>query len=412
MIKRLFVFVLFGLSASAQALELVSPPGLLPTEIARSSLEQDPSVAAARLGLNVALEEAGILDKSPYEWIARATGQQRRVENGNNYNEWSVVIERGIRLPGKATADRNLGNLTIEQSQAIYGEALHEAARELIALWLDWLAAENAHKLAEENLQSVQESLAAVEKRVRAGDASKLDVNIAQAELAEQKRLANDTKTQASATWSRLSTRFPQVKREVTLLPMPALIGEDTAAWRERILSESDELKIAQLKLRIAQANADRAYTNKLPDPTIGLHTASEVGGRERISGITLSIPIPGGLRDSHSAKAISEVEVSRQEVEKTKRELESLIASAFVTAQGTYDSVQISMDGTSSMQKNASLMQRAYSLGEAELQALLLSRRQSTAAMNNLLQSQVAALKAYYGLLVDAHLIWDLAHD
>ena len=58
------------------------------------------------------------------------------------------------------------------------------------------LAAESARKLSERNLQSVQESLAAVEKRVRAGDASKLDANIARAELAEQRRLENDAKTQ------------------------------------------------------------------------------------------------------------------------------------------------------------------------------------------------------------------------
>lgn len=411
MIKRLFIS-LFVLSTSAQALEPLSPPGLLPTEIARPLLEQDPSVAAARAGLNVALEEAGILDKSPYEWVARATGQQRKVRNDNNYNEWSLGIEHGIRLPSKATIDRNLGKLTIEESQAAYGEALHEAARELMTLWLDWLVAENAHQLVENNLQSVRENLTSVEKRVRAGDASKLDVNIAQAELAEQKRLANDAKTLASVYWSRLSTRYPGIKREMILLPKAALIVEDTTRWKDRIMSESDELKVVQAKMRIAQLNADRARANEAPDPTLGLHTASEVGGRERISGITFSIPIPGGLRNSRTAKANSEVEVFREEVEITRRELESAIASAFVNAQGAYESVQIAEEGTATMQENASLMQRAYSLGEAELQALLMSRRQATAAMNNLLQAQATALKAYYGLLVDAHLIWDLAHD
>ena len=63
-------------------------------------------------------------------------------------------------------------------------------------------------------------------------------------------------------------------------------------------------------------------------------------------------------------------------------------------------------------MQENARLMQRAYALGEAELQALLLARRQATTALSNTLQAQAAALKGYYGLLVDAHLIWDLEHD
>ena len=105
-------------------------------------------------------------------------------------------------------------------------------------------------------------------------------------------------------------------------------------------------------------------------------------------------------------------MEVSRQEIELKKRQLETGIESALVTARGAYDSLQIANEGAASMQENAALMQRAYALGEAELQVLLLARRQATAAMNNALQAQVTALKTYYGLLVDAHLIWDLEHD
>lgn len=388
------------------------PPGLLPTEIARPLLEQDPGVAAARAGLEVALQEAGILGKSPYEWIPRFTGQQRRVESGPAYNEWNVGIERTIRLPGKAAADRNLGNAVIEAAEARYGEALHEAARELMALWVDWLAAEHARALAENNLQSVQESLTTVEKRVRAGDAAKLDASIARAELIEQRRLHNDAKTQASAAWSRLSTRFPGVNPEVMTLPTPLPIREDVAFWRDRILAQSDEFKVVQAQMRTAQSYAERARADKIPDPTLGVYTASEIGGRERFFGVMISIPISGGVRDSRHAKAIAAVEVLRQEVQLKQRQLETEIAGAVANARGAYDSLQIANEGAAAMQENAGLMQRAYALGEAELQALLLARRQAIAAMNNALQAQGTALKVYYGLLVDAHLIWELDHD
>lgn len=412
MMIRLLQIGLLTISGTALAVQPVNPPGLLPTEIARPLLERDPGVAAARAGLDVALQEAGILDKSPYEWTTRATGQQRRLENGPRYNEWNIGIERTIRLPGKAAADRNLGKASVEESQARYGEALHESARELMASWVDWLAAERARELAENSLQSAQASLAAVEKRVRAGDASKLDLGIVRAELADQRRMDNDAKTQAFAAWSRLSTRFPGVKRQAMALPVPLPIGEDAAFWRERILAQSDELKVVQTQMLMAQAHAERARADKTPDPTLGVYTASEAGGTERIGGIMISIPIPGGARDSRSAKAIAVVEVSRREIELKKRQLETGIASAVVTARGAYDSLQIANEGAAAMQENATLMQRAYELGEAELQALLLARRQATAATNNTLQAQVTALKAYYGLLVDAHLIWDMAHD
>jgi len=412
MMIRLFMMGLLIVPGAVLAMQPVTPPGLLPTEISRPLLEQDPGVAAARAGLDVALRDAGILEQSPYEWAARASGQQRRLDSGPHYNEWSVGIERTFRLPGKAAADRNLGKAGIEESKARYGEALHESARELIALWVEWLAAERAHSLTQVSLQSIQASQAAVEKRVRAGDASKLDLSIARAELAEQRRMDVDAKTQATAAWARLSTRFPGIKRQAMALPMPLEIAADAAMWRDRILDQNDELKVIKLQIQKALAHAERTRADKTPDPTLGGYTASEIGGRERIYGVMLSVPIPGRVRDARQAKAIAAVDVSRQEAELKQRELETAIASAVATAQGAYASLQIAHEGAASMEENAALMQRAYALGEADLQAMLLARRQAIAAANSALQAQVSALRAYYGLLVDAHLIWELDHD
>ena len=406
---RLLLASLIMVAGSAYALQPPSVPGLLPTEIARPLLEQDPRVASARAGLEVARQEASILNKSPYEWTGKALGQRRSLDTGPRYREWNVGVERTIRLPGKGSADRNIGRATIEESEARYGEALHESARELVSLWVDWLAAERGRELAASNFVAVQENLKAVDKRTRAGDASKLDLNFANAELAEQKRMDNDARTQASAAWARLSTRFPGINRQSVLLPSPMLIAENDALWRDRIIAESYELKVVQTQLGIAQAQADRARADRVPDPTFGVYTASEVGGRERISGVTISIPLPGGLRDSRSSKALAAVEMARNAVDLKKRELETEIASALVTARGTYESLQIANEGALAMQENAKLVQRAYALGEGDLQTLLLARRQTTAAANSALLAHVGALKAYYGLLIDAHLIWGL---
>ena len=407
----LLLMAVLSFAAYAQA----QPPeaqGLLPTNVARALLEQDPSVAAARAGLEVARQEAGILDRSPYEWTAKVLGQRRTLQDGPAYHEWNVGVERPLRLPGKAAADRDIGKAAVEEGEARYGEALHEAARELLTLWLDWLHAERGLELAGANRQSAQENLAAVEQRARAGDASKLDVSLAQAELAEQRRTDNDAKTQAAVSWARLHARFPGISRQFALLPAPLPLAEGLGFWRDRILSQSDELKIAQALWQRAQAQAGRMRAEKTPDPTVGIYTASEIGGRERITGVSISIPIPGGQRDSRADKALHSVEVMRQEVELKKRQLEAEIASAVATTEGAYESLQIAETGAAAMQDNARLMQRAYSLGEADLQALLSARRQATAAAQNALLARIAALKGYYLLLVDAHLVWDLAHE
>lgn len=410
--KTLLFMALSAMVMTAQAASGPQTPGLLPTPIARSLIDQDPGVAAARAGLDVARQEASILERSPYEWNTKLSGQRRAVQNGPRYQEWNVGIERTLRMPGKATADRNIGKATIDESEARYGDAVHETARELLSLWLDWLHADNAYSLAQANGQSAQGNLDAVQKRTRAGDAARLDVSLAQAELAEQRRLATDAKTQASVAWARLHARFPGFDRQFMILPTALPIEQDVQFWRVRILEQSDELKTAEALLRRASAQVDRAQADKTPDPTIGAYTASEVGGRERITGISISIPFPGGQRNDRAIQAVQSAEVTRQEAERVRRQLEADIDSNVATAQGTYESLQIAETGAAAMQDNAKLMQRAYSLGEADLQALLTAQRQAIAATQNALAARTAALKSYYLLLIDAHLVWDMDHD
>lgn len=398
------------LSTAAHAAPEV--PGLLPTSVARPLLEQDPSVAAARALLEAARLEAGILGRSPYEWTVRLSSQRRSLETGPRYNEWNATIEKPWRLPGKAAADDNLGQATVAEGEARFGEALHEAARELASLWIDWIGAERARALAESIRGAAQENLAAVDKRVRAGDASRLDLNFAEGELAEQRRAANEANTQASVALARMQARFPAIPSTPLPLATPMALAENADFWRRRILETSDTVKLAEAQWQRARALAQRARAERTPDPTVGLYTASEIGGRERIVGITVSVPLPGGQRSRRADKAIHSVEAARQEVERKKRELDAEVAAAVANAEGTFRGVEIAEAGAAAMRTSAGLMQRAYSLGEADLQALLTVRRQATAAENHALAARIAALKAHFLLLIDAHLVWNLDHD
>ncbi len=408
---RGLLFALFLLPIGVNAASTVNPMGLLPTEVARLLIEQDPSVAAARAGLEVALQEANILDSSPYEWTLYAISQRRRIDNAPRSNEWNFGVERTLRLPGKASADRTIGEVTVEESQARYGDALLSTGRELMTSWVDWLVAERALELSEANLQATRTGLEAVEKRERAGDASKLELSIARAEMAEQRRASIEAKTQAWSAWSHLSSRFVGVKQQRIDLPSPVLIDDTGTFWRDRILAQSDELKLSKTQIRLAQANAERARSDKIPDPTLGFYSASEARNTERISGITISIPLPGESRSARSDKAIASATMARHEALLKQRQIEAQTASAVVMAKGSFESLQIANEGATAMQENAALTQRAYALGEADLQTMLTARRQATAANNTALQARAAALKAYYGLLIDAHLIWDLEH-
>lgn len=397
---------------TAQAAPVPATPGLLPTPLVRTLLEQDPEVAAGRSGRDVLHQDAGMQQASPYEWTAKLSTQRRAIEAGPRYKEWNAGLERTIRLPAKAGADRKIADAMQEEGNARYGEALHETARALLTLWIDWASAEQAQALASQHVGASQENLAIVEKRVKAGDAARLDASVAQAELAEQRRAALEARTAANVAWARLHARFPAFPRDFASMPTPVPLNADDAFWRERIMSESDDLKVAQAQLGRALAQGERARADKLPDPTVGIYTASEVGGRERITGVSLSMPIPGAQRSGRADRAVHAAEMSRQEVELKKRGLEAEIGAAIASAQGAYEGWQAGEEGAVAMKDNQRLMQRAYSLGEADLQSLLAARRQAATAAQGALTAKAAAARAYYMLLVDAHLVWDLDHE
>lgn len=410
--KHLFLLILSGLFVPVYAAEAPETPGLLPTPIVLNLIDQDPGVMAARAGLEVARQEANILERSPYEWNARLTGQRRTVQNGPDYREWNVGLERTVRLPGKAKADRNIGKATVDEADARYANARHEAARDLLTMWLEWLQADAGYGLAQSNGRAAEGNLGAVQKRVRAGDAARLDAGLALAELAEQRRLTSEAKTQAAVAWARLHGRFPGFDRQLAAMPTVSPLQRDAQYWRLRIREQSDELKAAEAQWRTASGQAERARAEKTPDPTFGLFTASEVGGRERLVGISINIPIPGGHRNERAIQATQTAEMKRQEAERVRRQLEADIESALATVMGSYESMQIAEAGSSAMQDNARLMQRAYTLGESDLQSLLTAQKQATAAQQNALSAKTAALKSFYVLLIDSHLVWDLAHE
>ena len=348
--RLLLLMLLMGASGSA-ASQTLPIQEALPTSIATSLLNSDPRVASAKASMEAALQEAGIIRRSPYETIVTATGQQRR-DSGPNYNEWNVGVERTIRLPGKVNADNDISNAVVEEAYAGYGEARHTAAQELMALWLDWLAAEHALDIANKGLASAK-SLAAVEKRSRAGDASKLDVSLARAEQAELLRQGNDAKVLAASSWARLSNRFPGIERNKVALPVPSKELGDMESWRERILQESDELRRAEATALKSQGQASRAKADKIPDPTLGLFTTSEQGSRERIYGVSVSMPIPSGTRSARYSQALSQEEAARQDAALVKRELEMRIARDVTQASGAYDSYMIAKDGAEAMAQN-----------------------------------------------------------
>ena len=395
----------------------VSTPSDLPaTGPARAWIEQDPSVQGARSALMAAGHAAAMLAASPNEWTTRLAAQRRNYGTGGpDSREWSVQLERPSRINGKAELDRQLGEMELRIAESRVGEAIHESALALLDLWIDGLAAVQAETLFNAQRSFSQTNLQAVDSRKRAGDASALDVSVASADHAEVERQASVAASDVAKARAKLRVRFPgaqlpSARTTVATEPMPVLDTE--SAWVRRVLDAADPLRIAEAQLRKAELTASRASADRIPNPTVGIFAASEAFRNERIVGVSVSIPLGGTYRDERALETLQEVEIARAAVDRERRELESVVAETYADATGNFARWKLAEQGATAAAESARLTQRAYALGEADLQGLLLARRQFLEVTRAAQEARVAALKAGYRLLIDAHLIWDLALD
>lgn len=403
--------VAFAIPAHAQ-LAPRAPAGLPPTEVAQAWLQQDPGVQEAAAGLEAAARTAGMLRVSPNEWNVRIGSQRRSYATGPDSNESTAQLERTLRLPNKRALDRRLATAEIDLAQARYGEAMHEAARDLVEVYSQWAGAVRARELMAEQVKFGEESLRVARLRQRAGDASGLEINAIEADTVGIRGRLSSAISDERKALAKLQIRFPGADVNALTLAEPAPISEAEEVWEARILSTSDPLRIAQVELDQAELTASRARANRMPDPTVGLYTASEVYSTEKIIGAYVSIPIPGRYRGHQLGQSLARVDMARAARDRQQRLMEIEVAEGYADATGSFERWRLAEESAAKTRESARLTQRAYSLGEVDLQTLLLARRQAVEAVDAALDARVMALKSYYRLLVDAHLVWGLEHS
>jgi len=397
-----------GLASAAE----ITIPQVLPETVAQRLLANDPALTEADSTLSSAQIEANQLSLSPYDWVARGTYQQRNYGNGtgkgSNSNEWNFGVERTVRLPAKVKADQASANAANQMAPLQYKQTRRQVAADMIDAWFDWLAADASKTLLLRQQTAVVDNVTAVTKRVKGGDAAQLEQKLASAELTTLQRQVSEANNAEASAWTRLMVRYqasPEVKP--SSLPDPIAVPYDATWWQSRMLEANGSLALARSQVISAEAAAQRAKAESHPDPTLGVFTASEAYGNERIIGVTASIPIGSKRRSLEIERMMAQVDSARLNLALVEREQRAAIQNSYRTAQGYFERWQLAQQAAITMADNARLTQKAYSLGEGDVQQLLLARRQALAAAEDEATAKVAALRAYYQLLLSAKLLW-----
>lgn len=388
-----------------------TPPPVLPPEASvRAVLASLPQVRAAAAGMDLAQARKQRLAAGPHDWVAKTAYDRRVAPQGKRFNEEEIGVETGLRWPGKLRTDEQIGEAELQIGQIAYADAWHEAARTLLRDWFDALRELHSAKVLQAQAELAQAQLSAIERRVQAGEAAKLDTLAAQAEAARIQAQAVRTRAQAQLLQQALQRQYPG-------LPLPsdagleeaALDGTDIAVadWAQKILADNHELELAQARAAQARLQARRAEQERTGDPTVGVRARRERSGEERIWGAYLSIPLGSAGRRADAEAAAAQAEMAQQEYERTRQRVSTDAWRAASEAQQTRTTWQQLRHAWQQIAQSAQLQARAYELGESPLADLLLARR-------NALEAQLAAdaaaldgMQAQARLLLDTHHIW-----
>ncbi len=349
-----------------------------------------------------------------YEFNLRAGSAQRNiVGTGQNLREWNVELERPLRLYNKVGIDEDIGAASVARAEFALGDARHEAARMLLQLWFAWQREQAQAGLWQQQVDILEQQAQLAEKRVKAGDAPRLESNQAQAAVAQAGVSLHQAQLRAQLAGNDLARQFPAIRLPEILRPSaPQAVEHGLAYWKSQVFEHNHELGMAQQQSRVQQLLAQRSRADRVPDPTVGVRHSSEFGGTEIVNGVYFSVPLSFGQRSATAEGAAQQADVAADQEAFVRRRLEGDIYAAYTQAVKSFDTWQQAHEAALAMRSNADLVAKAYSLGESSLLESLSARRFALESSLAEILAQLDANEARYRLLLDAHQLWPLDAD
>ncbi|MBI2286211.1 MAG: TolC family protein [Nitrosomonadales bacterium] len=406
--------LLLALLSGIACAEEINRSDLPPPAQVESALNQHLTVLNAASELKMEHTNQRKWNSGNYEFNLRAgTGQRNIASTGQNLKEWDVALERPLRLFNKVGIDEDIGAASVAHAEYALGDARHEAGRTLLRLWFAWQREQAQVALWQQQVDILKQQAQMTEKRVKAGDAPKLELNQAQAAAAQASVSWHQAQLRAHLAGNDLTRQFPTIQLPEKLPPAtPQATEHDLAFWKSRVLEHNHELGMMQEQNRVQQLLAQRSRADQLPDPTVGVRYANEVGGNEKVAGVYISVPLSFGQRSATAVGAAQQAAIAADQEAFVKRRLEGDIYAAYTQTVSSFATWQQAHEAAQAIRSNAELVGKAYSLGESSLSDSLIARRfalESSLAEN---LAQLDANEARYRLLLDAHQLWPLDNE
>jgi outer membrane protein TolC len=384
-------------------------PAELPGELAvHEAMQSAPVLAAAREFVAAGLATQRLRRSGPYGFDLAVTSERRRDLAGLPYNEQQYELLRSFRLPGKGVLDRAIGAQAAAAGGFAYEDAWHESARVLLAGWCEWLRARASAELLGEQVELLRDQARAVARRVAAGDAPRIEQQLAESEVERQLAVQSAAQQRAGIARERLHAMYPQLAFPDALVGSepPELVGTDDE-WVRRVVGENHEIELADAHAEQSRLLARRASRNRIGDPTLGLRYSSTFDGSRDVVALTVTMPLGSGARSADYALARSEASRLGAEARLARFKVEGDARQDLLNARASRAQWQRLAGVARQDEANAATVARGYQLGEFGLAELLSARRSALASAESAESARLDAIEAWARLNVDAHNFW-----
>ena len=401
------LMVLYSLAGA----EEINHPDLPPTAQVINALNGHLLVLNANSSLKMELANQRKLDSGNYEFNVRAgTSQRSIVSTGQKLKEWDVAVERPLRLFNKVGIDEKIGAAGVARAEYALGDARHEASRALLKLWFAWQREQTQATLWQHQVDILKQQAEMTARRVKAGDAPRLELNQAQAAAAQAGVSWNQARLRAQLAGNDLSRQFPDIQLPEKLpQSTPQAIEHDFTYWKSLMLDDNHELGMAQEQNHVQRLLAQRSRADQIPDPTVGMRYSHEMGGNEKVAGVYLSVPLSFGHRSATAEGVAQQAAISDDQTAFIQHRLERDIYATHTQAVRSFETWQQAQEAARAMINNAELVAKAYRLGENSLSDSLTSRRFALESSLAEKLAQIDANETRYRLELDAHKLWAL---
>lgn len=361
--------------------------------------ENNPQLKSARAALEAARGELtdsrALLWNNPQLAAERKRREVPQVSDPTQINrEWSVGLSQTFEIAGQQGARRGAA----EQSLAATTEAIAETRRqvrgEVESRFVRVLSLQQRIRMEERTLKLIEDAASAVGKRVKAGEDSRLDGNLAKVEaerarnqVAALREQLLQARAELAAALQLPADRLPEVEGMLDREGPYALDDLLAAAQTRSLLRSLDHREQA------ARSRLDLERAAVYPDITLGLSSAREGPAdlRERVSGIGVSLPLPLFRRNATGiGRASSELTQAQIDKQAAQRDVRAQVIALWERLENLKGRVKRLTDSVlPSLEENQHLSSISFRAGEIGLLQLLLVNRQVLDGQRDLLDAR-----------------------